>query len=139
MMSYLVDTNVLSELTKSSPDDNVITWMRDHESELYVSVITLGELKYGIAILPDGKRKTALQAWLSQTAKTMEGTTLSFNRSVSYVWADLRAAAKSKGVDLPLADGMIAATAKRHELTVATRNAIDFRHAKVKTVDPYEG
>lgn len=137
-MKYLVDTNVLSELTRASPDPNVVNWMRDHENELHFSTITLGELRYGIAILPDGKRKTALQAWLSQTARLMEGTTLAFNRSVAYVWADLRAAAKSKGIDLPLADGMIAAIARRHELTVATRNTSDFEHAKIKTVNPYE-
>ena len=137
-MSYLVDTNVLSELTRPAPDANVVAWMRENENQLYISTITLGELKNGIAVLPDGKRKAALQAWLSQTAKVMDGTTLAFNRSVAYVWADLRASAKSKGIDLPLADGMIAAIAKRHELTVATRNIADFKHAKVKTVNPYE-
>jgi len=113
-MSYLVDTNVLSELTRATPDPNVVTWMRDNENQLYISTITLGELKFGIAVLPDGNRKPALEAWLSQTAKLMDGTTLAFNRSAAYVWADLRASAKSKGIDLPLADGMIAAIAKRH-------------------------
>jgi len=136
-MGYLVDTNVFSELTKADPNVNVLTWMREHEKGMYVSTITLGELKYGIAILPAGKRKTVLQNWLSQTAKMMEGTTLAFNRSAAYVWSDLRASAKSKGIELPLADGMIAAIAKRHELTVATRNIADFKHAKVKTVNPF--
>lgn len=137
-MSYLVDTNVFSELTRATPDPNVVTWMRDNENQLYISTISLGELKYGISVLPDGKRKTVLQAWLSQTAKLMEGTTLAFNRSAAYVWADLRASAKSKGIDLPLADGMIAAIARRHDLTVVTRNISDFKHARVKTINPYE-
>ena len=137
-MSFLVDTNVFSELTRRVPDPNVVAWMQKHESELYISTISIGEIKYGIAILPEGKRKTALQTWLNHTAKAMVGTTLSFNRSVAYVWADLRASAITKGIEIPLADGMIAAIAKRHGLTVATRNIADFRNASGKTINPYE-
>ena len=61
-MSYLVDTNVFSELAKSKPDSQVIEWLRDHEPELYLSTITIGELRRGIENLPAGKRKTALQS-----------------------------------------------------------------------------
>ena len=137
-MNYLVDTNVLSEMTKPNPSSQVINWMKNHERSIFVSTITLGELKYGVTRLPDGKKKRALQSWLKKTASIMEGTTLSFNRSVAYVWADLRNLAKQKGIELPMADGMIAAVAKRHKLTVATRNVSDFKHCHIRTVNPFE-
>lgn len=137
-MSFLVDTNILSELAKSKPSDPVVEWAREHQSDLYISTITLGELKYGIAVLRESKRKRALQDWLTRTNEIMEGRILSFNRAVAYVWADLRAKLKRDGQNLPVADGLIAATAKRHELTIVTRNTADFAATKLSVLNPFE-
>ena len=75
-MSYLVDTNVFSELAKTKPDAQVVEWLRNHEPELYLSTITIGELRRGIESLPSGKRKTALQSWFIGLCKRMEGRVL---------------------------------------------------------------
>ncbi len=137
-MSYLVDTNVFSELAKSKPDVRVVAWLRDHEPHLFVSAITIGELRRGIEALPAAKRKNDLQAWLVGLCKRMDGRILSFNTSTAHVWGQLVATWDKKGFTLPSLDGQIAATAHRHGLAVVTRNVSDFQHAGVKLVNPFE-
>ncbi len=137
-MSFLADTNVLSELARARPSDQVVKWARANQGQLYVSTITLGELKFGVAILRESKRKRALQEWLSRLNEIMDGRTLSFNRAVAYVWADMRAKLKRDGHIMPVADGMIAAIAKRHDLTIATRNTADFHGIGVPVFNPFE-
>lgn len=135
-MSYLVDTNVLSELAKSNPDARVVEWLREHEGELYVSAITIGELRRGIERLSAGKRKAGLQAWLNDLCRVMEGRILSFNASTAHVWGQILAKCEKKGVTLPSLDSQIAATAHRHGLAIVTRNDSDFRGTGVKVVNP---
>ena len=137
-MSYLVDTNVLSELARVKPDALVVTWLRDHEAELYVSTITIGELRKGIEGLPAGKRKTGLQSWLIGLCKRMDGRVLSFNTSVAHVWGQLVAGWEKKGVRVPSLDSQLAATAHRHGLTMVTRNVADFKNAGVKLLNPFD-
>ncbi len=136
-MSYLVDTNVISELAKSKPDTQVINWLRDHETELYLSTITIGELRRGIETLPAGKRKTALQSWFTGLCKRMEGRILSFNTSTAHVWGQLVAAWDKKGTNVPSFDSQLAATAHRHNLTMVTRNVSDFQNTGVKLFNPF--
>ncbi len=136
-MSYLVDTNVFSELAKTKPDAQVVTWLRDHEIELYLSTITIGEIRRGIENLPAGKRKTALQAWFSILCKRMDGRILSFNTSTAHVWGQLVAAWDKKGISIPSLDSQLAATAHRHNLTMVTRNISDFQNTGVKLFDPF--
>lgn len=135
-MSFLVDTNVFSELVKSKPDDTVVRWLREHEPELYISTITIGEIRRGIEGLPAGKRKTGLQSWLTGLCKRMEGRILSFNTSVAHVWGQMVARCDKGGVSLPSAYSQLAATAHRHGLTMVTRNEADFRNAGVNLVNP---
>lgn len=137
-MSYLVDTNVFSELVKPKANQNVVGWLRDHEQELYVSAITIGELRRGIEALAAGKRRKSLQSWLSGLCKRMEGRILSFNASTAQVWGQLVAAAEKKGMILPSLDSQIAATAHRHGLIVVTRNIADYQFAGVKFLNPFE-
>ena len=137
-MSYLVDTDVLSEATKKTPNPAVRRWLAEHQRELYVSTITIGEMRYGIEKLPRGKRHTALQSWLTETCRIMDGRILSFNISVAHVWGTMRAALFKTGQIMPMADSQIAAIATRYELTVATRNAKDFLHYGIKTIDPFD-
>lgn len=136
-MSYLVDTNVLSELAKAKPDARVVAWLRDHESELYLSTITIGELGRGIESLPAGKRKTSLQSWFTGLCGRMEGRILSFNTSTAHVWGQLMAGWDKKGRTVPSLDSQLAATAHRHGLTMVTRNVSDFKDTGVKLLNPF--
>jgi predicted nucleic acid-binding protein len=138
-VSYLVDTNVLSELAKAKPDAQVVAWLRDHESELYLSTITIGEIRRGIEALPAGKRKASLQSWFTGLCKHMEGRILSFNTSTAHVWGQLMAAWDKKGKTVPSLDSQLAATAHRHGLTMVTRNVSDFQGTGVKLFNPFAG
>ncbi len=137
-MSYLVDTNVFSELVKSKPDESVVQWLRLHEPELYISTVTIGEIRRGIEGLPAGKRKAGLQSWLTGLCSRMEGRILNFNTSTAHVWGQMVARCDKHGVSLPSADSQLAATAHRHGLTMVTRNVADFTNAGVKLVNPFQ-
>ena len=136
-MSYLVDTNVYSEPVKARPDAKVIAWLRSHESELYVSTITIGEIRRGIERLPNGKRKTQLRTWLQTICDCMKGRVLSFNTSTAHVWGQLKAQWDKAGISVPSLDSQIAATAQRHSLTVVTRKTSDFEKTGVKVLNPF--
>ena len=135
-MSYLVDTNVFRELVKTKPNDLVVKWLRDHEPELYISTVTIGEIRRGIERLPTSKRKAGLQSWLTGLCNRMEGRILSFNTSVAHVWGQMVARCDKGGITIPSADSQLAATAHRHGLTMVTRNVTDFKNAEVKIVNP---
>lgn len=136
-MSYLVDTNVFSEQAKPKPDAKVVAWLRQHESELYVSTITIGEIRRGIERLPDGKRKTQLRTWLQSLCDCLQGRVLNFNTSTAHVWGQLKAKWEKAGVIVPSLDSQIAATASRHSLVLVTRNTADFKGTGIKTLDPF--
>jgi predicted nucleic acid-binding protein len=136
-VSWLVDTNIFSEPAKPKPDPKVISWLRDHESELYVSTITIGELRRGIERLPAGKRKTQLHAWLQSLCDCMKGRVLSFNTSTAHVWGQLKAKWDKAGLNVPSLDSQIAATAQRHHLTLVTRNTSDFYLTGIKLHNPF--
>jgi len=134
-VKYLVDANVLSEPTKEVPNLRTIQWLRDHESELATSVIVLGELEYGILLLPSGRRRKKLQQWFAQGVQKIR--TVEFDASTASVWASLLARLKKKGRQMPIKDSLIAATALAHDLTVATRNTTDYRNTGVSLVNPF--
>ena len=138
VVSYLVDTNVFSELVKTKPNDSVVKWLRDHEPELYISTVTIGEIRRGIEGLSVGKRKAGLQTWLTGLCARMEGRILSFNTSTAHVWGQLVARCDKGGITLPTADSQLAATARRHGLTMVTRNVADFKYAGVKLLNPFQ-
>ena len=138
-MSYLVDTNVFSEPVKPKPDANVVAWLRAKESDLYVSTITIGELRRGIERLPSGRRKTQLRAWLMALCDCMKGRVLSFNTSTAHVWGQLKAKWDASGIAIPSLDSQIAATAQRHQLVLVTRNTSDFAKCGVKLLNPFAG
>lgn len=137
-MSFLVDTNVFSEGTKSRPNPVVQAWLSERESDLYVSALTIGEIRYGIEKLPRGKRRERLQSWLMRTCDIMEGRILSVNPSVSHVWGQLRAKWATAGIGMPTVDGLIAATARRHGLVIVTRNEKAFDRSGVRTLNPFK-
>ena len=132
-----MDTNVFSEPVKPKPDAKVVAWLRQHESEIYVSTITIGEIRRGIERLPNGRRKTQLRAWLLALCDCMKGRILSFNTSTAHVWGQLKAGWDRAGVAIPSLDSQLAATAQRHQLTLVTRNSADFRKTGVKLLNPF--
>ena len=137
-MRYLVDTNILSETIRRRPDPNVLAWWVENEASACVSTITVGELRYGIELLPEGRRKEMLQLWLKNVSSLMRGQVIGFSRSVAHVWGQLRSEWRKEGVSVPSIDGQLAAVAKRHSLTIATRNVRDFAHTGVRVINPFD-
>lgn len=135
-LKYLVDANVLSELTKPAPHASALAWLRLHERDLAVSPIILGELEYGILLLPAGRRRSRLQEWFKTGVPRLR--ILDFDAATAHAWATLLARLKKKGRAMPVKDSLIAATALAHHLTVATRNIADFGAAGVALENPFE-
>lgn len=104
---------------------------------LYVSTITIGEIRHGIERLPNGVRKTNLLKWLAGLSDRMEGRVLSFNLATAHVWGQLVARWAKSGLSVPAIDSQLAATAHRHGLTIVTRNVADFQNAGVKLLNPF--
>lgn len=135
-MSYLVDTNVLSELRRSNPDADVVRWLEGRPATtLYLSVLTLGELRKGIEMLPEGTRKRRLLDWLEvDLPGFFAGRLLPIDAQVADRWGHLVAQADRP---LPAIDSLLAATALTHGLTLVTRNRRDFQHPGLVMIDPW--
>ncbi len=134
-MTYLADANVLSEATRPSPNPAVLEWLSRNESEIAVDPFILGEIRYGILILPAGKRRQRLEAWFREGVAKVH--CLPWDAPTGLAWAKLLADLRAKGRSMPVKDSLIAATALAHGLTVATRNVRDFAKAGVRVVDPF--
>jgi toxin FitB len=134
-VTYLVDVNVLSEPTRPAPDAKVVSWLTANESDIVVDAIILGELRIGILTLAPGRKRTQLERWIAEVVETID--CLPWDAAVSCRWAEVVVESRRKGHLLPLLDGMMAATALTHGLTVATRNRHDFQQAGVKVFDPF--
>jgi hypothetical protein len=134
-VKYLVDANVLSEPTKPVPDLRVVSWLRANERDLAVDPIILGELRFGILLLPRGKRRTALERWFDRGVRRLE--CLPWDADTGMTWAALLARLRTQGAAMPVKDSLIAATALTHGLVVATRNRADIEKAGVRLVDPF--
>jgi hypothetical protein len=136
-VKYLVDANVLSEPTKPSPDARVVEWLRAHEAEMAVDPVILGELRFGILILPKGKKRMALERWFNAGVERLH--CLSWDADTGLKWAELLARLRKTGKAMPIKDSFIAATAMVHGMAVVTRNHIDFAKAGVRVIDPFVG
>ncbi len=134
-MRYLVDANVLSEPTKPRPDARVIEWLRANEPEIAVDPVILGELRFGILLLPMGRKRTALERWFEAGVGRLY--CLPWDAATGLKWAELLARLRASGKAMPIKDSLIATTAIVHGLTVATRNGADFAKAGVRIVDPF--
>ena len=135
-MKFIADANLLSEPTKPEPSPQVLEWLRRNEEQLAVTPIILGELEYGILLLPTSKRKKQLEVWFEKIRSTAH--CLDFDSKAASSWARLLAHLKSQGHAMPIKDSLIAASAIAHNLTVATRNTRDFKNTKVPLLNPFE-
>jgi toxin FitB len=134
-VKYLVDANVLGEPTKPSPERRVIEWLRLHERDIAVDPIIVGELRFGILLLPKGKKRTALEQWFDAGVRRLH--CLPWDADTGLTWAELLARFRATGKAMPIKDSLIAATALLHGLKVVTRNRSDFQTAAVSIVDPF--
>jgi predicted nucleic acid-binding protein len=137
---FLLDTNIVSELVKPHPEPRVISWVSaTAEHLLYLSVLTLGEIRKGISFLPSTTRRAALEAWLdSDLVLRFEGRILSIDRATADRWGRIAGSAAARQHPIAVIDGLLAATALHHNLTLVTRNTADLAASGVPLLDPWQ-
>jgi toxin FitB len=137
---FLLDTNVISELVKPRPEAKVTAWIEGtDESLLYLSVLTLGEIRRGIAALPQSRRRATLEAWLDKDLRArFEDRILAVDQEVADRWGLLTAAARGNGIVFPVIDGLLAATALEHNLTLVTRDTGEIPSMGVSVFNPWQ-
>jgi len=135
-LSYLVDTNVLSELRRRKPNASVLEWFSNRRSEmLFLSVLTLGEIRKGLESVSDGERRLKLLDWLEiELPAFFTGRILSVDIPVADCWGRLQAEARRP---VSAVDSLLAATALRHELRLVTRNEKDFAYPGLEVINPW--
>jgi len=137
-MSYLLDTCVVSELSRPRPNQGVVVWMSEADvASLHLSAITIGEVRRGALRLPAGKRRTSLSDWSERLRRSFSGRVLPIDESVALRWAEVAARAEQSGRPGSFADGLIAATALDRGLTLVTRNVTDFEPFGVSLLNPW--
>ena len=139
-MTYLLDTCVLSEFTRHKPDENIIHWLESiAEEKLAISVITIGEIQSGIERLPESHRKTELHHWLNNgLIERFDQRILPVDTQTMLIWGSLTARMRATGQSMAVMDALIAATALKNNLVIATRNTADFQPCGVQLVNPWE-
>ncbi|HMD85664.1 MAG TPA: type II toxin-antitoxin system VapC family toxin [Terriglobia bacterium] len=140
MTGFLLDTNIPSELTKPMPEPRVTAWVDAQDNaSLYLSVVSVGELRRGFTALPQSKRRAQLEEWFEQYLLPLfAGRILPITQSIGNRWGVLRGECQLRGTPLNMADGMIAATALEHDLTLVTRNVKDFAGLGVVLLNPWD-
>jgi predicted nucleic acid-binding protein len=135
---FLLDTNIISELIKPKAEAKVTEWVESTDEELlYLSVLTIGEIRKGIAAIEHGKRRTAVQSWLESDLKPrFSRRVLPIDEAVADSWGAITGDAVARGVTLPVIEGLLAATAIQHNLTLVTRNTKTFSGTTVPAFNP---
>ena len=135
----VLDTNVVSEAMKATPNPVVLAWLDEQAAEtLYLSSVTLAELLFGIGVLPAGRRKEALTQMLDGLLALFEDRVLAFDTAAARRYADLAVTARAVGKGFPTPDGYIAAIAKARGFTVATRDVAPFKAVGLNVINPWE-
>ena len=139
-MSFLLDTNVVSEWVRPQPDRSVISWLSDvDEDRVFISVISFAEIRRGVETLAAGRRRERLATWLAEELPMrFEERILDIDRHVADTWGVLMARGQKIGLTLGSMDAFVAATAEAHGLTLVTRNVKDFRRLGISLLDPWQ-
>ena len=140
MNGYLLDTNVLSELMKPNPNARVVNWIEATDEDLlFLSVLTLGEIRKGIMELRAGSRRARLESWLETDLRArFAGRILPVDEAVADRWGTLAAVGEAAGRPVPVIDGLLAAEALHHNLTLVTRNTTDVAGTGVLVLNPWD-
>jgi toxin FitB len=137
-MSWLLDTDVISQPAKRHGDANVIAWLEREQDRCYTSAVVIAQLAYWVRT-KEGRQRQALQTWLSRLVAAMHGRIYGFTVAVAHVWAEQERQLEKSGTRMPVEDSYIAATARRYGLTIVTGNEHDFRRPGLKVLNPFSG
>jgi len=137
-LNYLLDTCIISELAKPTPNENVINWLNQTPNErLFLSVITIGEIRKGLTKLPESKKKNRLTNWLNTLLEDYQARIYSINLTIAENWGNIQGKAENNGTPLASLDSLIAAVAYTYNLIVVTRNESDFTASNVTLLNPW--
>ena len=137
-MNVLLDTCVVSEVRHPKGNPRVREALEQHrDEELFLSVLTVGELHKGVALLDEGRRKRGLETWIGGLTRQFADRIMAIDDQVAIIWGEITAAAQANGRTIPAVDGLIASTALRHGLTLMTRNVDDFAATGVRLINPW--
>jgi toxin FitB len=139
MTGFLLDTNCISEINHPRADARVVGWFNAaDERRLYLSVLVLGEIRKGAALLAPGARRRDLERWLdTELPRRFQDRILSIDAAIAHRWGALTAEARLKGITVSTIDGLLAATALKHDLALVTRNVKDFEGLGVALLNPW--
>ena len=139
-MNYLLDTNIISEFASSAPNSDMMTWLQEHQQDnLFLSVITIGEIQQGIERLPISKKRTRLTNWLHNTLLVIYADfILPLDTPTMLQWGAMTAQLIKKGRKMPVMDALIAATTVTHDLTLVTRNISDYQYTNIPLINPWQ-
>jgi predicted nucleic acid-binding protein len=133
-LNFLVDANVLSEATKPAPNLRVVEWLRRNERDIAVDPVILGEVRFGILLLPRGARRKRLERWFDDGIRRIQ--CIAWDASIGLRWAELLADLRRRGQPMSVKDSLIVASALAHDLPIVTLNRRDFEPAGIEIVDP---
>ena len=136
-MSWLLDADVICQPVKTHGNRAVIAWLEREQADCYTSTVVLAQIAYWVRG-KEGRMRQRLQSWLTQSIEAMEGRILSFNITTAHVWADQKFLLEQAGQRMPVEDSYIAATARRHGMTIVTGNDKDFRRPGLTVFNPFK-
>jgi hypothetical protein len=136
-VSWLLDTDVICQPAKKNGDARVVSWLEAEQDRCYTSAVVVAQLAYWVRT-KEGRQRQALHAWLTRLVDALQGRIHGFNVSVAHVWAEQERLLDKAGQRMPVEDSYIAATARRHGLTIATGNDRDFRRPGLKVFNPFK-
>ena len=139
-MSFLLDTCTLCEPTRKDPEPDVVNWLEtQNEDDLYLSVLSLGEIAKGVEKLEESRRKRRLEAWLhTNLPRRFDGRIIDITHQIALRWGELSGEKRREGVQIPVIDGLLAASASVHSFVIVTRNVDDFTRAGAPVFNPWE-
>jgi predicted nucleic acid-binding protein len=135
-VSWLLDVDVLCQPVKTHGNRAVVAWLEQEQDDCYTSTVVIAQVAYWIRT-KEGRARERLQQWLTRSIEAMEGRILAFNVATAHVWADQKLLLEQAGKRMPVEDSYIAATARRHNLTIVTGNDKDFRRPGLKVFNPF--